>query len=100
MSSTDVTSTVILVSIDQTAIRDFCNGVQIKMYRLRDINGKSLRLKKYFRCCGGRTMNLSSLFRQTTSVFKELQVAFASPLVYVFWFVASLLVGLFFYLGL
>ena len=46
-------------------------------------------------------MNLSSLFRQTTSVIlKELQVAFASPLVYVFWFVASLLVGLFFYLGL
>ena len=42
-----------------------------------------------------------TLFRQTTSVIrKEIQVAFASPLVYVFWFVASLLVGLFFYLGL
>ena len=38
--------------------------------------------------------------RQTLSVVKEVQVAFASPLVYVFWFVASLLVGLFFYLGL
>ena len=39
--------------------------------------------------------------RQTMSVLnKELQVAFASPLVYVFWFVSSLLVGLFFYLGL
>ena len=39
--------------------------------------------------------------RQTMSVLnKELQVAFASPLVYVFWFVSALLVGLFFYLGL
>ena len=39
--------------------------------------------------------------RQTLSVVKEVQVAFLlPPLVYVFWFVASLLVGLFFYLGL
>ena len=46
-------------------------------------------------------MSLVSVSRQTISVLaKELQVAFASPLVYVFWFVSSLLVGLFFYLGL
>ena len=46
-------------------------------------------------------MSLASVSRQTLSVVrKEVQVAFASPLVYVFWFVASLLVGLFFYLGL
>ena len=46
-------------------------------------------------------MNLVTLLRQTNSVIlKELQVAFSSPLVYVFWFVATILVGLFFYLGL
>lgn len=46
-------------------------------------------------------MSVSTMSRQTMSVLnKELQVAFASPLVYVFWFVSALLVGLFFYLGL
>ena len=46
-------------------------------------------------------MNLSTLYYQTVAVVrKEVQVAFASPLVYVFWSVAALLVGLFFYLGL
>jgi len=46
-------------------------------------------------------MSVSRVSRQTVSIVtKELQVAFASPLVYVFWFVSTLLVGLFFYLGL
>ena len=46
-------------------------------------------------------MSASRALRQTVSIVKkELQVAFASPLVYVFWFVSTLLVGLFFYLGL
>ena len=52
-----------------------------------------------FECRWGRAVK-DSLKKTTAVAHKELQLAFATPLVYVFWCLATFIVGAFFYFGL